>query len=211
MSLLSSLPAPRQAVGPQHAAPAAAPAVTTLAIVGSEPPPYGRRSGFVPRKDADFGGGGAFPEVHVAQYPLGMGRPDAAKGGKTLAVSVKEDGQVDYDAILRQGSNRNKIIHSGHKALVPKLDELDPKVSLRGRRAAAAGFGVHGGGSLCTSRVRDQHAYVSRHLASCTGGSCVYTSAAAGDARCASRPMRRPSPCCFGWRRLARQTCLDTP
>ena len=39
----------------------------------SRAPPYGRRRGFVPRSIADFGDGGAFPEIHVAQYPLGMG------------------------------------------------------------------------------------------------------------------------------------------
>ena len=135
MSLLSSLPAPRQA--PQQApaaaaaAPEASPSQQQLAVVGrTEPPPYLRRQGFVPRRPADFGDGGAFPEVLVAQYPLDMGKPDAAKGGKTLALSVDEDGQVSYDAILRQGKNRDKIIASSHKALVPKVDLLDPAVSL---------------------------------------------------------------------------------
>ena len=37
------------------------------------PPPYGRRKGWVPRSLDDYGDGGAFPEVHVAQYPLNMG------------------------------------------------------------------------------------------------------------------------------------------
>lgn len=38
--------------------------------------------------------GGAFPEIHVAQYPLDMGRPDGGKGGSagggggTLALTV---------------------------------------------------------------------------------------------------------------------------
>lgn len=34
-------------------------------------PPYGQRKGWVPRTEADFGDGGAFPEIAVAQYPLG--------------------------------------------------------------------------------------------------------------------------------------------
>ena len=38
-------------------------------------PPYGKRQRFVPRSYADFGDGGAYPEVHVAQYPLGLGKP----------------------------------------------------------------------------------------------------------------------------------------
>lgn len=44
-------------------------------------PPYGRRQSFVPRAQADFGDGGAFPEIHVAQFPLEMGRPTAKKAG----------------------------------------------------------------------------------------------------------------------------------
>ena len=42
-----------------------------VATIRSEPPPYGARSGFVPRTINDFGDGGAFPEIHVAQFPLG--------------------------------------------------------------------------------------------------------------------------------------------
>jgi len=37
-------------------------------------PPYGKRAGFKPKKPEDFGDGGAFPEIHIAQYPLDMGR-----------------------------------------------------------------------------------------------------------------------------------------
>lgn len=38
-------------------------------------PAYLHRQGFVPRSQDDFGDGGAFPEVHIAQYPLHMGEP----------------------------------------------------------------------------------------------------------------------------------------
>lgn len=38
------------------------------------------RQGFIPRVREDFGDGGAFPEIHVAQYPLDMGRKDKAEG-----------------------------------------------------------------------------------------------------------------------------------
>ena len=64
-------------------------------------PPYGRRADFVPRSVEDFGDGGAFPEVHVAQYPLDMGRP-GAKSASTDVVSVEigADGAVKYDAIV---------------------------------------------------------------------------------------------------------------
>ena len=32
-------------------------------------PPYGKRKGWIPRTTEDFGDGGAFPEIHVAQVP----------------------------------------------------------------------------------------------------------------------------------------------
>ena len=72
MSLLSALPAPRLAPPPAAAPP---PDVTTVAISGAAArlctaPPFGQRRGFVPRKPSDFGDGGAYPECHVAQYPL---------------------------------------------------------------------------------------------------------------------------------------------
>jgi SNW domain-containing protein 1 len=129
MSLLASLPAPTKA----HAAPVAAfQSSQSTAIViagGKEPPPYPRRKGFVPRRQEDFGDGGAYPELPYLQYPLDMGRPDEQKGNKTLAVSVDIAGNANYDAILRQGARSNKIIHSGHQALVPKLDMMAPEVS----------------------------------------------------------------------------------
>lgn len=45
--------------------------------------PYGQRQNFVPRAQEDFGDGGAFPEIHVAQFPLDMGRPAAKASGST--------------------------------------------------------------------------------------------------------------------------------
>lgn len=77
MSLTSLLPAPSQVVWDredeareqklrQRPVSALVKAVITA-------PPYGQRKGWVPRNPEDFGDGGAFPEIHVAQYPLGMG------------------------------------------------------------------------------------------------------------------------------------------
>ena len=75
---------------------------------------------------------GAFPEIQVAQYPLDMGRPGAAGGAKsgagvsnkTLAITVGADGEVNYDAIVKQGRNRDKWVASTQGAMVPKLDKL---------------------------------------------------------------------------------------
>lgn len=50
------------------------PSDTRLAAKTSGAPPYGQRSGWIPRTLDDFGDGGAFPEISIAQYPLEMGK-----------------------------------------------------------------------------------------------------------------------------------------
>eukprot|EP00736_Rhodelphis_marinus_P006422 Rmarinus@m.16189 len=84
-------------------------------------PPYGKRVGWVPRCQADFGDGGAYPEVIVAQFPLDMGRPNQ-KTGKTVAVQMDNEGDVRFDAILRTGRNKDKTIYSRAKDLIEKQD-----------------------------------------------------------------------------------------
>ena len=93
------------------------------AVIKANPVPrYLDRAGFVPRKVEDFGDGGAFPEIHVAQYPLGMGRDKGAKpGSKILPVTVDSHGNIAYDAIVKQNENASKIVYSQHKDLVPKI------------------------------------------------------------------------------------------
>lgn len=84
--------------------------------------PYLKRQGFVPRKVEDFGDGGAFPEIHIAQYPLDMGRDKSGKpGSKILPVTVDAHGNVAYDAIVKQNENARKVVHSQHKDLIPKI------------------------------------------------------------------------------------------
>jgi hypothetical protein len=58
-----------------------------------------------------------------------MGRPDEQRGKQTLAVAVDIEGNANYDAIVRQGARANKVIHTGHQALIPKLDLMEPSVS----------------------------------------------------------------------------------
>ena len=65
------------------------------------------------------------------QFPLGMGRPDkAGKGGQTLAVTVGADGGINYDAVVKLGRNRDKVVAATHGAMVPKLDRLTDGVRL---------------------------------------------------------------------------------
>ena len=100
-ALLNSMPAPIHSA--PEPSPAVAPRVTTLAAAGGPPaPPYLSRNGWVPRKPSDFCDGGAYPECHVAQYPLDCGRKAADGSAKAgiVAVTVAEDGSVDYDALV---------------------------------------------------------------------------------------------------------------
>jgi SNW domain-containing protein 1 len=91
----------------------------------SGPPPYGQRSGWRPRSAEDFGDGGAFPEIPVAQYPLDMGRKGTASTSNALAIQVDAEGKVKYDAIARQGHSENRIVHSSFKDLIPLRQRAD--------------------------------------------------------------------------------------
>ncbi|KAF9586766.1 mRNA splicing protein [Lunasporangiospora selenospora] len=90
-------------------------------------PPYGKRSGWKPKKPEDFGDGGAFPEIHIAQYPLDMGRKKktAAKAGSTIALQVDAEGNVAYDAIAKRGHNSKTNVQSQFKDLVPLNERAD--------------------------------------------------------------------------------------
>jgi len=71
------------------------------------PPPYGRRQGWTPRSLADFGDGGAFPELHLAQYPLDMGKAPSSQ--KVVALQVDANGRMAWDAVLKQGIAKDKL------------------------------------------------------------------------------------------------------
>uniref|UniRef100_A0A8C6NBT0 SNW domain-containing protein 1 n=1 Tax=Melopsittacus undulatus TaxID=13146 RepID=A0A8C6NBT0_MELUD len=101
---------------------------TALVSSRREPPPYGYRKGWIPRVLEDFGDGGAFPEIHVAQYPLDMGRKK--KMSNALAIQVDAEGKIKYDAIARQGQSKDKVIYSKYTDLVPKevMNVDDPEL-----------------------------------------------------------------------------------
>ncbi|XP_002200578.1 SNW domain-containing protein 1 [Taeniopygia guttata] len=132
MALTSFLPAPTQLSQDQLELEERARAQRSrqAALVSSrrEPPPYGYRKGWIPRALEDFGDGGAFPEIHVAQYPLDMGRKK--KMSNALAVQVDAEGKIKYDAIARQGQSKDKVIYSKYTDLVPKevMNVDDPEL-----------------------------------------------------------------------------------
>ncbi|KAI5461430.1 SKIP/SNW domain-containing protein [Mariannaea sp. PMI_226] len=97
---------------------------TQLVLKRSGPPPYGQRSGWRPRSQEDFGDGGAFPEIPVAQYPLDLGKKGATTSN-ALAIQVDSEGKVKYDAIARQGHGEGRIIHTSFKDLIPLRQRAD--------------------------------------------------------------------------------------
>ncbi|XP_055496154.1 LOW QUALITY PROTEIN: SNW domain-containing protein 1 [Leucoraja erinacea] len=132
MALTSFLPAPTQLSQDQLEAEekTRAQRARQTALVASrrEPPPYGHRKGWVPRSLEDFGDGGAFPEVHMAQFPLEMGRKK--KASNALAVQVDSEGKIKFDAIARQGQSKDKVVYSKFTDLIPKevINEDDPEL-----------------------------------------------------------------------------------
>ncbi|KAJ6223889.1 hypothetical protein RDWZM_002434 [Blomia tropicalis] len=92
--------------------------MATTKYLTSSIPSYGNRKGWIPRCESDYGGGGAYPEIDVVQYPLDMGRKPEKKGN-ALPVQYDSEGNIKYDMILRQGSNKNKVIYSKLQDLLP--------------------------------------------------------------------------------------------
>lgn len=119
MALSGILPAPAQRVYDREEDEAAQRQPTTMAIISTRTaPPYGHRKGWIPRKQQDFGDGGAFPEIHVAQFPLGMGQKKSSSNA--LAKQVDATGKLRYDVLAKQGHAKDKVVHSKFQDLVPK-------------------------------------------------------------------------------------------
>ncbi|KJZ70748.1 Pre-mRNA-processing protein 45 [Hirsutella minnesotensis 3608] len=97
---------------------------TQVVLKRAGPPPYGQRAGWRPRSQEDFGDGGAFPEIPVAQYPLEMGKKTATTSN-ALAIQVDSEGKVKYDAIARRGHGEGRIIHTSFKELIPLRQRAD--------------------------------------------------------------------------------------
>ncbi|GKT84963.1 pre-mRNA-processing protein 45 [Colletotrichum tofieldiae] len=97
---------------------------TQIVLKRSGPPPYQQRAGWRPRGPEDFGDGGAFPEIPIAQYPLDMGKKGATTSN-ALAIQVDGEGKLDYGAIARQGHSESRIVHTSFKDLIPLRQRAD--------------------------------------------------------------------------------------
>jgi len=116
--LLRRLPAPQQkqedlqvadpSVGSFQLARKGDEVTTVVSLNTRGPPPYGKRQGWIPRNLGDYGDGGAFPEIHVAQYPLDMGKTGQMQQ-KVVPLQVDENGRVAWDAVLKQGAAKDKL------------------------------------------------------------------------------------------------------
>lgn len=128
MSLSSLLPPPTQPVWEREEDPKWPPPPSALVVATPAAPPYGQRKGWVPRSPEDYGDGGAFPEIAVAQYPLNMGLEKRESSSNALAVQLDAEGKIKYDAIARQGHSKDKVIYSKLTDLLPSeiRSESDP-------------------------------------------------------------------------------------
>lgn len=90
-------------------------------------PVQGNRKGYIPSSPEDFDDGGAFPEIHIVQYPLNMGKP-GVKSSAIVAVDVDEKGQVRFDAIVKQGANKDKIVQTSLADMAEKEGDQDSLV-----------------------------------------------------------------------------------
>ncbi|GFW21333.1 SNW domain-containing protein 1 [Trichonephila clavipes] len=125
MSLKSLLPAPAQTFNDRDSNSKSQSwkkpleSTSKQLVVASNAPPYGSRKGWVPRSVEDFGDGGAFPEIPVAQYPLGLGKKNEKKNANNLPVQVDAYGKIKYDVIARQGHSKDRIVYHKFQELLP--------------------------------------------------------------------------------------------
>lgn len=101
---------------------------TRIATRQKGPPPYGQRRGWRPRSAEDFNGGdgGAFPEIHIAQYPLDMGKKNAPSTSNALALKVDGTGKANHAELLaRRGHSENRIVQASFKDLIPLRQRAD--------------------------------------------------------------------------------------
>ncbi|GAK64471.1 pre-mRNA-processing protein 45 [Moesziomyces antarcticus] len=115
--------------GPSKSASSSSSALVSASASSAHP--YGQRSSWRPRTQADFGGGGAYPECHIAQYPLDMGRSRATGPGNKLAMRVDAEGNKRYDAIVRQTLRPGQTVQTQFKDLVPLSQRSDVRDSDR--------------------------------------------------------------------------------
>jgi len=115
MLLAASLPTPQRAAPPQINTPSAHKAQRSVPY-----PPYGQRQNYRPRSEEDFGDGGAFPEIQMSQFPLGMGRKNTTSTA-IVPVTLDSEGKIKHEAVLGHRSDRRVVANP--QDLVPSSKE----------------------------------------------------------------------------------------
>jgi len=106
MLLAASLPAPQRSSEPALASHMGLSENTKKKKVPY--PPYGQRQSYRPRSEEDFGDGGAFPEIHMSQFPLGMGRKDKLSSA-IVPITVDAQGKIKHETILGHRPNQRVV------------------------------------------------------------------------------------------------------
>ncbi|THD23615.1 SNW domain-containing protein 1 [Fasciola hepatica] len=128
MSLLSHLPVPVQRQQDDPSTALSLSVGSRVLVAKSTIPPYGHRKNWVPRTPEDFADGGAFPEIHLPQFPLDMGRQKSESNA--LVMKTDQEGKIRYDELVRQGHSKDRVIYSRFTDLLPKtIEEDDPELS----------------------------------------------------------------------------------
>lgn len=121
-SITALLPAPRYPTpGPKMSI------FTTNAVSmakNDSVPKYGSRTDWKPTSQADFNDGGAYPEIHIAQYPRNMGKPGSVSSN---AITLKMDasGSADYSLIATQGHAADRHVQTSYDSLIPLRERID--------------------------------------------------------------------------------------
>lgn len=78
----------------------------------------------MPLSEEDFADGGAYPEIHIVQYPLNMGKP-GVKSTALIPVLLDDNGKIRTDLIVKQGGNKNKLVQSQMSDIKEKKGNAD--------------------------------------------------------------------------------------
>lgn len=109
---------------------------SSKATASTNIPSYGSRQGWLPQGDDDFGDGGAYPEIHVVQYPYNMGKPQTSKTqSNSLIKQLDIHGNVAYSALSGVGHYKGRVNHSKISDLMPQelTTENDPSLMRPGK------------------------------------------------------------------------------
>ena len=87
-------------------------------------PTYGNRQGWKPRTANDYDDGGAFPEIHLPQFPLGMGEKKTSSS--IIPLNIDSEGKINFGAVL--GIHDKKVVYSSARDLIEREPDEDDLV-----------------------------------------------------------------------------------